>query len=96
MKKPNFLYLALLVIPLAFPLIGTGQDFLNGSFEKNGNLCLINASPSVFNANVKIHLRLEILGYLISRDLIADTDLLKTATGLLVWLLVVLVKTPLK
>jgi hypothetical protein len=53
MKKPNFLYLALLVIPLAFPLIGTGQDFLNGSFEKNGNLCLINASPSVFNANVK-------------------------------------------
>lgn len=30
-----------------------GQDFMNGSFEKNGNLCLVNASTSVFNANVK-------------------------------------------
>ncbi|MGL4599773.1 MAG: T9SS type A sorting domain-containing protein [Bacteroidia bacterium] len=29
------------------------QDFLNGSFEQNGKLCLINTSPRVFNANVK-------------------------------------------
>ncbi len=29
------------------------QDFLNGSFEQNGKLCLINTSAPVFNANVK-------------------------------------------
>ncbi len=38
---------------MAFPAVVNGQEFLNGSFEKNGNLCLINASTSVFNANVK-------------------------------------------
>ncbi|GAB4131599.1 MAG: hypothetical protein Fur0041_02160 [Bacteroidia bacterium] len=30
-----------------------GQDFINGSFEDNGKLCLINASTNVFNANVR-------------------------------------------
>lgn len=53
MKHLHFLRVALLSVPMAFPVILSGQDFLNGGFEKNGNLCLINASTSVFNANVK-------------------------------------------
>lgn len=53
MKHLHFLRLAILTVPMAFAAPLIGQDFMNGSFEKNGNLCLINASTSVFNANVK-------------------------------------------
>lgn len=53
MKQLHFLRIAVLALPLAFPVAAHGQDFVNGSFEKNGNLCLINASTSVFNSNVK-------------------------------------------
>jgi len=53
MKHFHFLRLACLTLPLAFPAVANAQDFVNGSFEKNGNLCLINASTKVFNANVK-------------------------------------------
>lgn len=53
MKQIHFLRLAVLTFPMAFSAVGNSQEFLNGSFEKNGNLCLINASTSVFNANVK-------------------------------------------
>lgn len=40
-------------VALFLPALVGAQDFVNGSFEQNGNLCLINASTSVFNANVK-------------------------------------------
>lgn len=53
MKHIHFLRTALLLIPMALPFAGTSQDFINGSFENNGKLCLINTSTSVFNANVK-------------------------------------------
>ncbi|HEU4717950.1 MAG TPA: T9SS type A sorting domain-containing protein [Bacteroidia bacterium] len=53
MKHLHFLRIAAVALPLALPALVNGQDFLNGSFEKNGNLCLINTSPTVFNANVK-------------------------------------------
>ncbi|MCX6310069.1 MAG: T9SS type A sorting domain-containing protein [Bacteroidetes bacterium] len=53
MKQIHFLHLAVLALPIAVPAVVNGQEFINGSFEKNGNLCLINASTSVFNANVK-------------------------------------------
>lgn len=53
MKHLHFLRLAILISPMLFPVFANAQEFLNGSFEKNGNLCLINASTSVFNANVK-------------------------------------------
>ncbi len=53
MKQLHFLRIAVLAFPLAFPVMAHGQDFVNGSFEKNGNLCLVNATPSVFNSNVK-------------------------------------------
>lgn len=48
--KRHFLRILLL---LSLPAVLPAQDFLNGSFEKNGNLCLINASNTVFNANVQ-------------------------------------------
>lgn len=51
MKQFNFLRIALLTF--AFPALAGAQDFLNGSFEDNGKLCLINTNTSVFNANVK-------------------------------------------
>jgi hypothetical protein len=38
---------------MVLPSAGSAQDFLNGSFEQNGKLCLINTSTAVFNANVK-------------------------------------------
>jgi hypothetical protein len=53
MKHIHILKLAILSLPFVFPVMVNGQDFLNGSFEQNGNLCLINASTKVFNANVK-------------------------------------------
>lgn len=53
MKHLHFLRLAFLTFPLTIPAVVNAQDFVNGSFEKNGNLCLINASTKVFNANVK-------------------------------------------
>ncbi|MEO5641963.1 MAG: T9SS type A sorting domain-containing protein [Bacteroidia bacterium] len=53
MKHIHFLRTALLLVPMALPFAGTSQDFMNGSFEQNGKLCLINTSTSVFNANVK-------------------------------------------
>src|ERR1041385_8568434 len=53
MKHIHIFKLAIAALLLAFPAVVQGQDFLNGSFEQNGNLCLINASTKVFNANVK-------------------------------------------
>src|SRR3954467_5402889 len=53
MKHIHFLKIAVFCLPVLFPAFSHAQDFVNGSFEKNGNLCLINASTSVFNANVK-------------------------------------------
>lgn len=53
MKHIHFLKFAFLLLPMALPLAGSAQDFLNGSFEQNGKLCLINTPTSVFNANVK-------------------------------------------
>lgn len=53
MKHLHFLRIAVLSFAIAIPAMVNGQDFLNGSFEQNGNLCLINTSTSVFNANVK-------------------------------------------
>ncbi|HET6992907.1 MAG TPA: T9SS type A sorting domain-containing protein, partial [Bacteroidia bacterium] len=53
MKHIHFLRIAVLPFAIAIPALVYGQDFLNGSFEQNGNLCLINVSTSVFNANVK-------------------------------------------
>jgi len=53
MKQLHFLRIAAFALALPVPAALSGQDFLNGSFEKNGNLCLINASVPVFNANVK-------------------------------------------
>lgn len=51
MKQLHFLRIA--ISALFLPFLANGQDFLNGSFEQNGNLCLLNASSTVFNANVK-------------------------------------------
>ena len=53
MKQLHFLRIAAFALALPVPAALSGQDFLNGSFEKNGNLCIINASVPVFNANVK-------------------------------------------
>jgi Secretion system C-terminal sorting domain len=53
MKQLHFLRLAALTLVLPLPAVLFGQDFVNGGFEKNGNMCLINASVEVFNANVK-------------------------------------------
>ncbi len=53
MKQFHFLRIAILIFPMALPFTSNAQDFLNGSFEQNGKLCLINTSTSVFNANVK-------------------------------------------
>lgn len=53
MKQLHFLRIAAFALALPVPAALSAQDFLNGSFEKNGNLCLINASVPVFNANVK-------------------------------------------
>lgn len=51
MKQLHFLRIA--IVAAGLPLFANGQDFVNGSFEQNGNLCLLNASSTVFNANVK-------------------------------------------
>ena len=53
MKHIHFLRFAFISLPFAFPAMANAQQFLNGSFEQNGNLCLINTSTKVFNANVK-------------------------------------------
>ncbi len=53
MKQLHFLRIAAFVIAVPIPAALDGQNFLNGGFEKNGNLCIINASVPVFNANVK-------------------------------------------
>src|SRR5688500_12008818 len=53
MKQLHFLRIAVFALAVPIPAALQGQDFLNGSFEKNGNMCLINASVPVFNANVK-------------------------------------------
>jgi hypothetical protein len=53
MKHFHFLRTALLLVPMALPFAANSQDFINGSFEQNGKLCLVNTSTSVFNANVK-------------------------------------------
>ena len=53
MKQLHFLRMAALAIAFPLPAILFGQDFVNGGFEKNGNMCLINTSVEVFNANVK-------------------------------------------
>lgn len=53
MKQLHFLRPAVFAFALTASTGVYGQDFLNGSFEKNGNLCIINASVPVFNANVK-------------------------------------------
>lgn len=53
MKQLHFLRTALLLIPMALPFAAGAQDFINGSFEQNGKLCLVNTSTAVFNANVK-------------------------------------------
>jgi hypothetical protein len=52
MKQLHFLRMAALAIAFPLPAILFGQDFVNGGFEKNGNMCMINASVEVFNANV--------------------------------------------
>src|SRR5665213_3302872 len=53
MKHFHFLRIAILTLTFIFPSLINAQQFLNGSFEHNGNLCLINSSTKVFNANVK-------------------------------------------
>lgn len=53
MKQLHFLRMAALAIAFPLPAILFGQDFVNGGFEKNGNMCLINTSVEVFNANVR-------------------------------------------
>lgn len=53
MKQLHFLRTALLLVPMALPFAAGAQDFINGSFEQNGKLCLVNTSTAVFNANVK-------------------------------------------
>lgn len=53
MKQLHFLRFAALALLAPLPAVLSGQDFVNGSFEKNGNMCLINTSVAVFNANVK-------------------------------------------
>lgn len=53
MKQLHFLRMAALAIAFPLPAILFGQDFVNGGFEKNGNMCIINADVPVFNANVK-------------------------------------------
>lgn len=53
MKQLHFLRMAALAIAIPLPAALFGQEFVNGGFEKNGNLCIINASVPVFNANVK-------------------------------------------
>jgi hypothetical protein len=53
MKQLHFLRMAALTLVLPLPAVLFGQDFINGGFEKNGNMCIINASVEVFNANVK-------------------------------------------
>ncbi|HTL81388.1 MAG TPA: T9SS type A sorting domain-containing protein [Bacteroidia bacterium] len=47
------IHLLPVAVALFLPALSNAQDFVNGSFEQNGNLCLINASTTVFNANVK-------------------------------------------
>lgn len=49
----HFHFLPVIVFAIGIPFFAGAQDFANGSFEDNGKLCLINASTSVFNANVK-------------------------------------------
>ncbi|MBI3509492.1 MAG: T9SS type A sorting domain-containing protein [Bacteroidetes bacterium] len=49
MKQLHYFSLAVTFLPAVM----SAQDFVNGSFEQNGNLCLINASTTVFNANMK-------------------------------------------
>jgi Secretion system C-terminal sorting domain len=49
----QFHFLRVLALTALCPFALQGQDFLNGSFEDNNKLCLINTSTSVFNANVK-------------------------------------------
>jgi hypothetical protein len=51
MKHLHFLRTA--IIAIAVPAVMQGQEFINGSFEQNGGLCLLNTTPNVFNANVK-------------------------------------------
>jgi hypothetical protein len=53
MKQLHFLRMAALAIAFPLPAVLFGQDFVNGGFEKNGNMCLINTSVAVFNANMK-------------------------------------------
>ncbi len=53
MKQLHFLRMAAIAIAFPLPAILFGQEFVNGGFEKNGNMCLINTSVEVFNANVK-------------------------------------------
>lgn len=49
MKHSFLLFAFALALPAALP----AQDFVNGGFEKNGNLCLINTTNTIFNANVQ-------------------------------------------
>ena len=51
MKQLHSLRTAILI--LAAPAAMHAQEFMNGSFEQNKNQCLINATTSEFNANVK-------------------------------------------
>lgn len=53
MKQLHLLRIAVFALIAPLPAVLNGQDFINGGFEKNGNICLINTSVSVFNANVK-------------------------------------------
>lgn len=53
MKQLHFLRIAAFALIAPLPAVLNGQDFINGGFEKNGNMCLINTSVPVFNANVK-------------------------------------------
>lgn len=53
MKQLHFLRIAALAIAIPLPAALMGQDFVNGGFEKNGNMCIVNAPVAVFNANVK-------------------------------------------
>jgi len=48
MKHGFLLFAIAFFLPAALP----AQEFLNGGFEKNGNLCLINTTNTIFNANV--------------------------------------------
>ncbi|TND09483.1 MAG: hypothetical protein FD123_1289 [Bacteroidetes bacterium] len=43
----------LLCLSAFLPVLVPAQEFVNGSFEQNGNLCLINTTNVIFNANVK-------------------------------------------